>query len=174
MQTSQAVRDFTIELSYSPFHPDDARLLRNLIQGVIRAILAIRTETILYDLDDIPISPSNDGDAIVQIQPAYQATVSSSQKDIDPAKTVCKLLSDPTRKMISVLETALFCADKSLLKISGHSHFSKSEAWCDIEEMLETINEYADFIVVQTKVKICRDLKDNFLLSLSIIFHKLE
>lgn len=37
----------------------------------------------------------------------------------------------------------------------------------DIEEMLETIDEYADFVNVQTKTEVCRDPKDNFLLSLS-------
>jgi uncharacterized protein len=32
---------------------------------------------------------------------------------------------------------------------------------------LETIDEYADFVMVQTKTEICRDPKDNFLLSLA-------
>jgi putative PIN family toxin of toxin-antitoxin system len=30
------------------------------------------------------------------------------------------------------------------------------------------LDEYADFVKVQTKVDVCRDPKDNFLLSLSI------
>ena len=38
----------------------------------------------------------------------------------------------------------------------------------DIEEILETIGEYADFIDVRSEIKICRDPKDNFLLSLSV------
>ena len=38
----------------------------------------------------------------------------------------------------------------------------------DIEEILETIDEYADFVKVETKTEVCRDPKDNFLLSLSI------
>ena len=38
----------------------------------------------------------------------------------------------------------------------------------DIENLLETIEEYADFIEVNTQVNDCRDPKDNFLLSLSI------
>jgi putative PIN family toxin of toxin-antitoxin system len=37
----------------------------------------------------------------------------------------------------------------------------------DIEEILETIDEFADFIIVQSKNNICRDPKDNFLLSLA-------
>ncbi len=38
----------------------------------------------------------------------------------------------------------------------------------DIEVILETIEEYAVYIKVNTLVEICRDPKDNFLLSLSI------
>lgn len=38
----------------------------------------------------------------------------------------------------------------------------------DIENILETIDEYADFIEVKSKIKDCRDPKDNFLLSLSV------
>ena len=38
----------------------------------------------------------------------------------------------------------------------------------DIESILETIDEYAEFIDVKSKVDICRDTKDNFLLSLSL------
>jgi uncharacterized protein len=38
----------------------------------------------------------------------------------------------------------------------------------DIEEILETIEEYADLVKVQTKIEVCRDPKDNFLLSLSV------
>lgn len=37
----------------------------------------------------------------------------------------------------------------------------------DTEELLETIHEFADFIDVKSSVTICRDAKDNFLLSLS-------
>ena len=37
-----------------------------------------------------------------------------------------------------------------------------------IEEILETIEEFADFVDVTTVVDICRDPKDNFLLSLCV------
>lgn len=33
--------------------------------------------------------------------------------------------------------------------------------------LIETVQEYAEFFVVESKAEICRDLKDNFLLSLS-------
>ncbi|MFW0715980.1 putative toxin-antitoxin system toxin component, PIN family [Pedobacter sp. N23S346] len=38
----------------------------------------------------------------------------------------------------------------------------------DLEALLETIEEYAEFVEVITHTNICRDEKDNFLISLSI------
>ena len=35
-------------------------------------------------------------------------------------------------------------------------------------ELLETIEEFADFVNVRSEIKLCRDPKDNFLLSLSL------
>jgi len=37
----------------------------------------------------------------------------------------------------------------------------------DTENLIETIQEYAEFVEVKSKVSVCRDEKDNFLLSLS-------
>ena len=37
----------------------------------------------------------------------------------------------------------------------------------DIEDILETIQEYAEYFEVVSEVTICRDVKDNFLLSLA-------
>lgn len=37
----------------------------------------------------------------------------------------------------------------------------------DSEELLEVIQDYSEFIIVKSDVKLCRDEKDNFLLSLA-------
>lgn len=37
-----------------------------------------------------------------------------------------------------------------------------------LEELLEVIEKYADFIVVKSNVEVCRDPKDNFLLVLAV------
>ena len=37
----------------------------------------------------------------------------------------------------------------------------------DTENLIETIQEYAEFVEVKSKIEVCRDEKDNFLLSLS-------
>ena len=54
------------------------------------------------------------------------------------------------------------------LSVAKRPKFRRFFSTSDIEEIIETIDEYADFIKVQTKIEVCRDPKDNFLLSLSV------
>lgn len=54
------------------------------------------------------------------------------------------------------------------LEVARRPKFRRFFSASDIEEILETIDEYADFVKVQTKIEACRDPKDNFLLSLSV------
>lgn len=54
------------------------------------------------------------------------------------------------------------------LEVARRPKFKRFFSTTDIEELLETIDEYADLVKVQTQIEICRDPKDNFLLSLSV------
>jgi uncharacterized protein len=54
------------------------------------------------------------------------------------------------------------------LEVAQRPKFKKYFSQTNIEDILETIEEFADFVTVKTKVELCRDPKDNFLLSLSI------
>jgi hypothetical protein len=53
------------------------------------------------------------------------------------------------------------------VEVARRPKFRRFFSIADIEEILETIDEYADFVNVKTSVEICRDPKDNFLLALS-------
>ena len=57
---------------------------------------------------------------------------------------------------------------EEFLEVAKRPKFRRFFSTEHIEEILETIHEYADFVKVHTKVEVCRDIKDNFLLSLSI------
>jgi len=57
---------------------------------------------------------------------------------------------------------------EEFLQVAKRPKFRRFFTTEHIEEILETIHEYADFVKVHTKVEVCRDIKDNFLLSLSI------
>lgn len=53
------------------------------------------------------------------------------------------------------------------LDVAKRPKFRRFFSASNIEEMLEIIDEFAEFVKVQSKVNICRDIKDNFLLSLA-------
>lgn len=70
-----------------------------------------------------------------------------------------------SRKSILVFSQELL---DEFLEVAKRPKFRRFFSSADIEEMLETIDEYADFINVYTKIDVCRDAKDNFLLSLAV------
>lgn len=70
-----------------------------------------------------------------------------------------------SRKGILVFSQELL---DEFLEVAKRPKFRRFFSPTDIEEILETIDEYADFVKVQTKIEVCRDPKDNFLLSLSV------
>jgi uncharacterized protein len=57
---------------------------------------------------------------------------------------------------------------EEFLEVVHRPKFRRFFSDSDIKNLLETIGEYAMFVTVQTKVEVCRDPKDNFLLSLSV------
>jgi uncharacterized protein len=54
------------------------------------------------------------------------------------------------------------------LEVAKRPKFRKFFSTTDIEDILDTIDEFADFVKVESEVQVCRDAKDNFLLSLSL------
>jgi putative PIN family toxin of toxin-antitoxin system len=56
---------------------------------------------------------------------------------------------------------------QEFLTVAKRPKFRRFFSQNDIEELIETIEEYAEFIDVKTQLNVCRDPKDNFLLSLS-------
>lgn len=56
---------------------------------------------------------------------------------------------------------------QQFLTVAKRPKFRRFFSQNDIEELIETIEDYAEFIDVKTQLKVCRDPKDNFLLSLS-------
>lgn len=57
---------------------------------------------------------------------------------------------------------------QEFLQVAGRPKFKKYFSSDDLEAILESIEEYADFVHVTTVITLCRDPKDNFLLSLAI------
>ncbi|SKB61481.1 putative toxin-antitoxin system toxin component, PIN family [Dyadobacter psychrophilus] len=57
---------------------------------------------------------------------------------------------------------------QEFLQVAGRPKFRKHFSSDDFEAILESIEAYADFVHVTTETTLCRDPKDNFLLSLAI------
>jgi len=55
-----------------------------------------------------------------------------------------------------------------LLNVTNRPKFQRYFSAEDVAELLEIIRERADFITVSSRVEICRDVKDNFLLALAL------
>lgn len=54
------------------------------------------------------------------------------------------------------------------LEVAKRPKFRRFFSAADMEALLETIDEFADFVKVETEISVCRDSKDNFLLSLAV------
>jgi putative PIN family toxin of toxin-antitoxin system len=82
------------------------------------------------------------------------------------------------RKDFSKLDEVLFTGKGKLifsdellqefLDVVKRPKFRRFFSQDDVENILETIDEYAEFVAVHTQVEICRDHKDNFLLALAV------
>ena len=69
-----------------------------------------------------------------------------------------------SRKCKLVFSEELLYEFLSVIKRPKFRKFFTQE---DTENLIETIQEYAEFFAIKSEVTICRDVKDNFLLSLS-------
>jgi len=57
------------------------------------------------------------------------------------------------------------------IEVSQRPKFRRFFSQAHVLELLEFMQEFADFVVVTSKSELCRDPKDNFLLSLAVDSH---
>ena len=92
---------------------------------------------------------------------------------IDTNLWISFLISNRLRKLDTLLLSErlrfLFSTElldeinRTITKPKLQKHFSKNA----LEEMLLTLEPYIDFVEVKSKINVCRDPKDNFLLALA-------
>lgn len=74
-------------------------------------------------------------------------------------------------ELIFSRQTVLLFSNELLdefIEVARRPKFRRWFSQTDIERILETISEYANFIIIETETNACSDPKDNFLLSLSV------
>ena len=119
---SQAVRDFTIDISVSRYDPPTLRSVRNQIQGVIRGVLAIRPDTALFGSRCVSDAGfSHRGDAVINLVFTTEEASSVHQAvSAEAVRLVCDVFAEPTRNLIDSMREAIDSADAALMDLSGY------------------------------------------------------
>lgn len=112
VNVSQAVRDFTLDFTISRFLPNDVVSIRNLLQGVIRSILAITPDPNLFAEIDALAEPASE-----------QVTEDAQQGPVlyheQAKRTICQTLNHPTRRLIDAMVASIMRVDQTILSIGG-------------------------------------------------------
>ncbi|KZF22317.1 hypothetical protein L228DRAFT_221161 [Xylona heveae TC161] len=135
---SQAVRDFTIELTVSRFAPDELRELRNLIQGVMRSVQTIRTTTILFN----PVKIENE--VAIAIEGDESPRTAQESISAEATRLICKTLAKPTRDLIDAMDNAIIGANTVLMRIARLQFTLRFPGANDGVHADEVLNELRD------------------------------
>ncbi|KAI5917153.1 hypothetical protein F4810DRAFT_716740 [Camillea tinctor] len=122
---SQAYRDLVIDFSITLFDPKDVLVLRNLIQGVIRALLSLKTETRMFDPfeDELPSTLGHTRPILDEFVINMEAKLPENSKERELLKFVASHVADPTDKLLSSMKSALQTCDAVLMDMCGHRKY---------------------------------------------------
>ena len=136
---SQAYRDLALDISVTRFSPADIASLRNLMQSVVRSLLALKPESNLFeDLEhadhteseqdqmetDKMTTQSNSAAAIIEIdihapEPALEPTPESDHA----VRLVAHKMAGPVKELLSWMRIAISSCDAVLLDMSGYRKY---------------------------------------------------
>lgn len=141
---SQAYRDLAIDFTVTLFNPKDVLALRNLLQAVVRGLLAIRPKPDIFHLHEIAgdHAPSRqrqprsgpvpdlgvelDFLPIDRVSMADESRISpldGSTSTEEAIRLVCYNLEDPTSRLISRMKHALMACHAVLMDMSGYRKY---------------------------------------------------
>ncbi|PNP85608.1 hypothetical protein FNYG_00664 [Fusarium nygamai] len=107
MDMSLAYRDMRIDVTITRFRPNDVRELRNSVQGVVRALLSMNTDTDLFE----------DWSETLEITVADGAGSESEVED--SGRKVARALSGPTREVIDCMSEGVKTCHAALMDMTG-------------------------------------------------------
>lgn len=116
MDIALAYRDMRIDITITRFRPGDVRELRNLIQGVVRALLSMETETLLFE--DWDVEEAGPGITVDQAGGAVSSPVSPSEPR-DMGRQVANALSGPTKEVLQCMAEGMRRCHAALMDLSG-------------------------------------------------------
>jgi hypothetical protein len=139
---SQMYRDLVIDFSITLFHPQDVYALRNLLQAVVRSLLALRPKPDVFNHHDVadgvvPSHPSTnttpDLEAGIELAPLPQDEELTNPLRLPALRSrtarehaihlVSHNLEDHTRRLIARMKAALRACHAVLMDTSGHRKY---------------------------------------------------
>lgn len=133
-----------IEVTFTSLRPDDVEQLRNLLQGVIREIMAIKPETTLFgnpsrksqSTHEPASQHTEQPDVVIDIELSEDSEDSSDDMSSydNHLEIVHNTMARPAKDLVSAMETALQGCDTVLMDMSGYIHLPEQRGPLDIEE----------------------------------------
>ncbi|KAL7276352.1 Zinc finger protein [Rhizina undulata] len=129
---SEAVRDMKIEITYSFLKPEDVEQLRNLLQAVIKDMMAVKPEAVLFVVPPSPMledehvgkrKKEHEHRVVIDINTASDTDVESIASDsttTSATKVIKSTMAGPARELVNMMTEVLLACDRELLKITGH------------------------------------------------------
>lgn len=148
---STAYRDLVIEISIIRYRPKDAEVLRNLMQAVIRSLLALRMDNNLLGIS-LPVDTKENGSTVVEetiIDIDIRGASDGSSPDRRPTSEsrlvdlIKKTLKNPTRELLIQMQSGLTACDAALSQLSGYrKHIGPSKSVSDdVSHLLGTLQD---------------------------------
>lgn len=152
---SETVRDMRNEVCICRISPDDAEQLRNMLQELIRDLMSLKHETILFD--NMP--SDDDENTIIQIDDTSE-TIDESDSDAFSVTTahieiIQEQMAEPTRSLLSAMSSMIRCCDNVLMRTLGAPNliedFEETDAAQSLQDLQRAIREYdiADEAVIK-------------------------
>jgi len=138
---SDAVRDMRNEITITSLNPADVEQLRNLLQSVIRQIMAIKPETSLFDREfrqspPTPFDVECPHSVVINIHSsssADQASIGGASDYETPLEVVRHTIAEPARNLVTSMAAMLRCCDNALMRISGLTDLFDHDELFDVE-----------------------------------------
>lgn len=125
---SEAVRDMRSEIVLSSLKPEDTLYLRNLLQAVIRDIMAIKPDATLFDAESTPLTSEvveidETDNVAIDIEPADDSgsdAPSLASSTANHLELVRDVMAGPARELIDAMTDILLRCDSALMGIVGN------------------------------------------------------
>ena len=123
VRLSTAVRDFTIEISISRFDPEDVRCVRNHLQSVIRALLAIDPNTNLFTIR--AAVPAAEEAHFENDKTRSRQGAENKDQVVDLHEILSRIamhLTSPTKALVQAIIACTISCDNILIYLGGQRH----------------------------------------------------